>query len=92
MDEKLLNVSQVSLLVGSSIQTITSWYKWKELHPDNPLVKFLPDYTRGERRTRYWKQSDVWLLMKFKEIINHGRNGIMGDVTQKYCYKNKAQA
>ena len=88
MDEKLLNVSEVSLLVGASIQTITSWYKWKSLHPEHELAKLIPDYTRvGNRRTRYWKQSDVWSLKQFKENIPQGRNGIMGDVTQ--CYVKK---
>lgn len=89
MEGNLLNVGEVSLLVGSSIQTITSWYKWKSLHPDHELTKFLPDYTRveGHRRTRYWKKEDVWMLRKFKENITQGRNGIMGDVTQKYCKK-----
>ena len=86
--ERLLNVSEVSLLVGASIQTITSWYKWKSLHPDHELAKLLPDYTRvGNRRTRYWKQADIWALTHFRENIPQGRNGIMGDVTQKYCKK-----
>ena len=92
MEERLLNVSEVSLLVGASIQTITSWYKWKSLHPDHELAKLIPDYVRvGNRRTRYWKQSDVWALTNFKKTIPQGRNGIMGDVTQQYVKKkNKA--
>ena len=87
MDERLLNVNEVALLVGSSIQTITCWYKWKELHPEHEMTKFLPDFSRGERRTRFWKQSDIWLLRQFKENIKQGRNGIMGEITQKYCKK-----
>ena len=88
-DTRLLNVSEVSLLVGVSVQTVTSWYKWKSLHPDHELAKLIPDYTRiGNRRTRYWKQSDIWALKQFKEAIPQGRNGIMGDVTQKYVKKN----
>lgn len=87
-DEKLLNVTQVAVLVESSIQTISSWYKWKELHPDHELAKLIPDYTRiGNRRTRYWKETDIWQLKKFKESIVQGRNGMMGDVTQKYVKK-----
>lgn len=88
MAEKLLNVSEVSLLVGSSIQTIASWYRWRDLHPEHPLAKLIPDYTRiGNRRTRYWQREDVWKLVEFKNSIPQGRNGIMGDVTQMYVKK-----
>ena len=88
MEEKLLNVTEVSLLVGSSIQTITSWYRWKDLHPDHELAKYIPDYTRiGNKRTRYWTKADALQLIEFKKHIVQGRNGIMGEITQKYCRK-----
>jgi len=88
MAEKLLNVSEVSLLVGSSIQTIASWYRWKDLNPEHPLALLIPEYTRiGNRRTRYWQRDDVWKLIEFKNSIPQGRNGIMGSVTQKYVKK-----
>lgn len=87
-DEKLLNVTEVAVCVGASIQTISSWYKWKSLHPEHEMAKLLPDYTQvGNKRTRYWKPSDVLGLRKFKESIVQGRNGLMGDVTQKYVKK-----
>lgn len=86
--DRLLKVQEVSFLVGVSIQTISSWYRWKALHEDHELAKLLPEYVRqGNRRTRFWKQSDVWKLIEFKQSIPIGRNGIMGDVTQKYVYK-----
>ena len=88
MGDKLLNVSEVSLLIGSSIQNIASWYRWKALHPDNELAKIIPDFTRiGNRRTRYWTQDDVWKLIECKNSLPQGRNGVMGDVTQKYVKK-----
>lgn len=87
---RLLNVQELSMLIGSSIQTIGSWYRWKELHPDHELAKLIPDYTRiGNRRTRYWKQDDVWKLLEFKQKLPQGRNGIMGEVTQKYVKKKE---
>lgn len=89
MEEKLLNVSEVSLIVGASIQTISSWYKWKGLHPDHALAKLIPEFTRiGNKRTRYWKKEDAWALRRFRDSIPQGRNGVMGDVTQKYVKKN----
>ena len=90
---RLLNVQELSMLIGSSIQTIGSWYRWKELHPDHELAKLIPDYTRiGNRRTRYWKQDDVWKLIEFKQKLPQGRNGIMGEVTQKYVKKKEDTA
>lgn len=89
-DTGLLNVQEVSILVGASIQTIASWYRWKALHEDHELAKMLPEYTRiGNKRTRYWEQSDIWKLIEFKKSVPQGRNGIMGDVTQKYVKKDK---
>lgn len=90
---RLLNVQELSMLIGSSIQTIGSWYRWKDLNPDHELAKLIPDYTRiGNRRTRYWKQSDVWKLLEFKQKLPQGRNGIMGEVTQKYVKKKEEDA
>lgn len=89
-ETRLLNVQELSMLIGSSIQTIGSWYRWKELNPDHELAKLIPDYTRiGNRRTRYWKQDDVWKLLEFKQKLPQGRNGIMGEVTQKYVKKKE---
>lgn len=89
-ETRLLNVQELSMLIGSSIQTIGSWYRWKDLNPDHELAVLIPDYTRiGNRRTRYWKQDDVWKLLEFKRNIPQGRNGIMGEVTQKYVKKKE---
>ena len=86
--ERLVNVQEMSFMIGVSVQTISSWYRWKDLHPDHELAKLIPDYTRiGNKRTRYWEQSDVWKLLDFKKSIPQGCKGIMGDVTQKYVKK-----
>ena len=85
-----ITVMEVSFLIGSSVQTITSWYKWKEQNPQHKLAELLPDYVRkGKKNTRYWRQSDVWKLVDFKNSIPQGRAGIMGSVTQKYVKKEK---
>lgn len=85
MAEKLLRIEEVALLVDSSTQTINNWYRWKRLHPEHPLAKILPDYTQsGERQKRFWKKSDIWAITEFKNSIPHGRNGVLGDVTQKH--------
>ena len=94
-NDRLLNLNEVAMLVGVSVQTINAWYRWKNLHPEHEMAKLIPEFTRqGGRRTRYWKQSDAWKLLEFRKSIPQGRKGIMGDVTQIYVpssfrYKNK---
>lgn len=88
MSRNLLNVQEVAVLIGSSVQTIGSWYKWRSLNPTHPLAKMLPDYKRiGNRNTRYWEREDLEKLIKFKGSLPQGRNGVMGSVTQKYVKK-----
>lgn len=87
---KLLNANETALMVGISVQTLASWYRWKALHPDHQLAALLPDFTRiGNRRTRYWTQENIWSLIEFRQSIPRGKNGIMGDVTQMYCKTSK---
>ena len=90
-EERMIKAQELAMLLDTSVQTITVWYKWKEAHPDHELAKLLPDYTRitGGRRTRYWKYSDVYKLMEFKKSLPKGRGGIMGDTTQMYVKGSK---
>lgn len=87
MKEVLLTATQVAAQAGISIQTLNIWYKFKRDNPDNELAKILPDFTIGKRRTRQWKLSDVYRLVEFQTNIPKGRNGVMGDITQKYYRK-----
>lgn len=90
MSEKMLRIEEVALLVGTSTQTINNWYRWKKLHPDHDLAKLLPDYQQeGPRQMRFWKKSDIWTLTEFKNTIPHGRNGVLGEITQKQYRRNK---
>lgn len=90
-EERLIKAPELSMLVDTSIQAITTWYKWRDMHPDHELAKLLPDYIvkTGGRKTRYWKYSDVWKLIEFKNRIPHGRYGIMGEATQMYARNSK---
>lgn len=85
MEEILLNVQEVAYKVGCSIQTIGSYYRFKRENPDNIYALMLPDYVRrGKKNTRYWKESDVEAIIRFRNSIPQGRNGALGSVTQKY--------
>lgn len=84
MGERLLKIEEVALMIGVSVQTINIWYKWARTNPDNDYAKMLPAYKQmGSRQTRYWTQSDIWKLIEFNKVIPRGRNGVMGDVTQR---------
>lgn len=89
MVNNMLNVSEVSTMIGTSVQTIGSWYKFKKENPDDELSMMLPDFERiGNRKTRYWKKDDIWKLIEFKTNVVHGRYGRLGSVTQRYCRNN----
>lgn len=81
--DKMLRVEEVALLVGVSVQTLNNWYRWKKLNPEHELAKKLPEFVQqGARQQRYWKTSCLWQITEFKNSIPHGRNGILGEVTQ----------
>ena len=86
--DRLLRLEEVAILIGSSGKSINNWYMFKKQYPDNAYAKILPEFIQeGERQTRYWKESDIWRLIKFKSSIPQGRNGVMGSITQKYYHK-----
>jgi len=83
-----LKVENVALLVGVSVRTLNSWYWFKNAHPENEYAKMLPDFTRKTGRgTRYWKSEDIAKLIEFRTKVPHGRNGVLGDITQRYSRK-----
>ena len=85
MEERMIKATELAYRVGASVQTITTWYKFKEENPDNEYSHMLPDYVRlGARNTRYWRESDIGKLIEFRKSIPQGRNGVLGSVTQKY--------
>lgn len=89
-DVKRLSVAELAVAIGSSVPTISSWYRWKRENPDNDYAKLLPDFVRcGAHRARYWNISDIPRLIEFRNSIPQGRNGIMGSVTQKYCKNSR---
>lgn len=87
-DKKLLNATETSMLVGTTVPTLNMWYKWKRLNPGHPMAELLPDYkVIGNKNTSYWTPGDVEKLIEFKNSIPKGRNGILGEVTQRYVKK-----
>lgn len=83
-----LKVEQVALLVGVSVRTLNSWYWFKENNPTNEYAQMLPPFERKTAKgTRYWKSEDIPNIIKFRAELPHGRNGILGDVTQRYSRK-----
>ena len=91
-NERMIKAPELSVMIGTSIQTITTWYRWKASNPHHEMAQWLPEYTTlpGGRKTRFWKESEVWKLKEFKKNVTYGRYGIMGKETQKYVIKDNA--
>ena len=86
----LITVEELARLVGCSVQTIGSYYKFKRENPNNELAKMLPDYVRiGGKHTRYWKVEDAEKIKEFRSKLPQGRNGALGSVTQRYVKNGK---
>ena len=91
-EKKLLTVEQVALRVGCSAKTINLWYQWKRTNPLSKYVELLPEYTRSTSKgQRLWDPDAVWSLIEFRRTIPHGRNGIMGSVSQKYMRNRRSK-
>ena len=83
-----IKIEELAMRIDSSTQTINNWYKWKRMFPNNELAALLPEYTQeGARQTRYWNTEDIWKFIEFKQHIIRGRNGVMGEVTQRRLNK-----
>ena len=84
-NKDLLTALEVCVLVHCSYNALNYWYRWKGLNPDNEYAKLLPDFIQtANRQTRYWKREDVAKIIQFRTSVPQGRNGVMGDITQKY--------
>lgn len=84
INKEFLNANEVAVVVGISIQTLNNWYRWKKINPTHELAKLLPKYSQVKGRSaRLWSINDINSLVEFKESIPHGRNGILGEITQK---------
>lgn len=81
-----LRIEEVAAILHCSTNTINSWYRFRKQFPEDEYAKLLPDYTQGDSRTsaRYWDSGDLWKFAEFRLKLPIGRNGVMGDITQKY--------
>ena len=90
MEDRLMKIEELAVMVGSSVQTINMWYRFKRANPENEYAKMLPEYIQEyPKATRYWTYSDVYKLAEFKSSIPQGRKGVLGIITQKYVKKRK---
>ena len=66
---------------------------WKRKHPEHPLSAMLPDFEKSSATgKRLWNQSDAWRVDEFRKSLPKGRNGILGDVTQRTWRKKQKEA
>lgn len=87
---KLLTIEEVAVSTGVSVQTINIWYRWRKQNPEHERAKMLPEPIQAKpRQTRFWEPQDVMKLIEFKNTVKTGRDGIMGQITQKYVKKKE---
>lgn len=86
MGAGMLRIEEVAAILHCSINTVNSWYRFRRQFPDDEYAKLLPDYVQEKGRTsaRYWKSDDLWKFAEFRSKLPIGRNGVMGEITQKY--------
>lgn len=85
-----LTAQQVVVILGISENTLNFWYRFKRENPDNEYAQLLPEYYKeGSKERRYWKREDLWKFTEFQKSIPKGRNGVMGQTTQRYNKEKK---
>ncbi len=82
-----LTATKVAQHLDITVVTLTNWYTWynndKYVKPAN--TPELPKYEQvHERAARYWNESDLHKLEKFKEWVPKGRNGVMGQLNARF--------
>lgn len=87
----MLRIEEVAAILHCSINTVNSWYRFRRSCPDDKYAKMLPDYVQEGGRTsaRYWHSDDMWKFVQFRSQLPIGRNGVMGEVTQKYTHQKE---
>lgn len=86
----LFTIEEVAVAIGVSVQTIKNWYRFKKKFPDNEYAKFLPEpEILGKRHQKVWDKSSIDALRHYKNIIPKGRNGVMGEITQRYIKRKQ---
>lgn len=72
---KYLTIGEAAKIVGRGAQTIKSWYKWAEQNNKDIKELGLPEFRRDidRRQTYFFKDTDVTLLLKFKDSIAYGQ-------------------
>jgi DNA-binding transcriptional MerR regulator len=69
-----LTIGEVAKLIGRGAQTIKSWLDWYSEQDDETKQKNpLPEpKLLDERGTRYFDESDIPMLEKFRDSIGYG--------------------
>lgn len=84
-EEELFTIEEVAASIGTSIERIERWYRWKSEHPEHEYAKLIPGYVRkGPHGQRYWYESAVAELYCFKSYTPKSSGGNKGTGAQGY--------
>lgn len=77
----ILSSTDVSKELDVTVTTLFTWYKfWEDPECEKPEdMPPLPEYgRRWEGGPKYWKREDLDALIRFRDWVPRGRNGLMG--------------
>lgn len=86
-----LTASQMASAIGVSVYTLKRWYEWYEYEDKEKIQELLkngmpdlPKYeTIGSTNWKYWEETDIEQLKKFRAYIPHTKGGFMGSLNKK---------
>lgn len=88
----IFTASEMANKIGISVYTLKRWYKWYENTDAETLEELykkgmpeLPKYkTIGTNlKWKFWDETAIEQLIKFKEFVPHTRAGFMGKANNK---------
>ena len=69
-----LKAEEVAKILDVSLSTLNYWYTLKKHHPNNPYMRFLPDYIQIDPNSaRYWPLESIKDLFNFKTIYPYNK-------------------
>lgn len=88
---KKLNADEIVKEINITKTTLNRWYKWYSITENKPddcpeLPKYEQQYSSAPR---YWDESSIEALKRFKNWVPKGSKGLMGEVSQVYWSKKK---
>lgn len=93
VNENYLSIRKVANIIDVSDHTIARWYKWWESDEfDKPEGLSLPPYVfKDRRKTKFFKKTDIPLLMEFADKLRTSHRGAMSEFNAAYQWGQRGK-